>query len=144
VDITWKTYNSRGSTKLDWTCVRIAATISKSESDYIIFVIKSIVTSCIRAATKASKSDHIKSVVTTTTTSDNRVAIIRVDNNPSINNNTIVNKGIRKATIDFIYNRESDSASIWDIGRTYYNTDKANCCIDKSNFWSTRSKTTKH
>jgi hypothetical protein len=49
------------------------------------FIVKSIVTICIRVATTRSKLDHIKSTVTSVATSDNRVAIIRAENNLSTN-----------------------------------------------------------
>jgi hypothetical protein len=67
--------------------------------------VKSIVTSYIRIAKIRSKLDHIISIVTTIATHDNIVAITRTKINLSINNCTIINKGIIKATIDFVYNR---------------------------------------
>jgi len=59
-----------------------------------------------------SKSNHIIFVIIAITTSDNKVALTRVDINPSTNNYTIINKSIRKAIIDYVYNRESNNASI--------------------------------
>ncbi len=59
-----------------------------------------------------SKSNHIIFVIIAITTSDNKVALTRVDINPSTNNYTIINKSIRKAIINYVYNRESNNASI--------------------------------
>jgi hypothetical protein len=47
-----------------------------------------------------SKSDHVIYVIIITTTSDNKVTVTRVKNNLSTNNYTIVNKGIKRATIN--------------------------------------------
>jgi hypothetical protein len=62
--------------------------------------------------TIGSKSDHIKSIVTIITTSDNKVAVIRGENNLSTKNYTIVNRGIIRATTNFVFNKELNSASI--------------------------------
>jgi hypothetical protein len=48
----------------------------------------------------------------TTTTSDNIVAITITWSNLSTNNYTVFNKSIKRATTDFVYNKESNSASI--------------------------------
>ncbi len=48
----------------------------------------------------------------TTTTSDNRVVIIRTENNILTNMYTIVNIHIKRATTNFVYNRKLDDASI--------------------------------
>ncbi len=134
-DTTWGTYNLGRLVGLDWVCV--VATTTRSDSDYIKFVVKSVITSCIRVATIGLKSNHIKSTVTITAISDNKITVIRVENNLSINNYIVVNKGIKRATTDSVYNRESNNASIWSIGR-------ANCRIDRANYCINRSKTTKH
>jgi len=82
-----------------------------------------------------ANSYHIKSTIITTATSDNIVVITRANNNPSINNCTIVNKGIIIVTIDFVYSRESNNASIWSINRVYYSTNKTNYNTNRLNFW---------
>ncbi len=75
-------------------------------------IVKSIVTSYIRVVTTGSKLDYIKFAIIAVTTSDNKVAVMRANNNPSINNDIVVNRGIRRATIDSIYSRELDSAEV--------------------------------
>ncbi len=85
VDTTWGTYNSGGSTRSDWTYVK--------------------------AVVIGSNLDYIRSIVAIIAISGNRIAIIRTENNLSTNNYTVINRGIIKTTIDFIYNRESNSAS---------------------------------
>ncbi len=77
-----------------------------------------------------SKSDHIIFVIIAITTSDNKLALTKVDINPSTNNYTIINKNIKKTIIDYVYNIESNNASIWSTSKTYYSTNRANCCID--------------
>ncbi len=59
-----------------------------------------------------SKSDHIIFVIIAITTSDNKLALTKVDINPSTNNYTIINKNIKKTIIDYVYNIESNNASI--------------------------------
>jgi hypothetical protein len=49
-----------------------------------------------------SKLDHIKFVIIIIATSDNIVAVIRVENNLCI----VVNKGNRRAMTNFVYNKE--------------------------------------
>jgi hypothetical protein len=88
-------------------------------------VIKSKVTSYTRTATIGSKLDHIKSIITTTTTSDNKVAVTRGESNLSTKNYVVINRGIIKATIDSLFNGELDSALISSIGRTHCSTDIA-------------------
>jgi hypothetical protein len=44
-------------------------------------------------------------LITTITTSDIRVVIIKIDINISLNNCTIVNKGTERATTDIVYNK---------------------------------------
>jgi hypothetical protein len=56
--------------------------------------------------------EHIISIVTTSATSDKRVTITRIESNSSINNCTIIYRGIKRATTDFIYNKELNNASI--------------------------------
>jgi hypothetical protein len=67
-------------------------------------------------------------------TSDNKVIVIRKENNPIINNCTIINRGIKRATIDFVYNRESNSASIWSINKVDCNIDITNYSTDRLDF----------
>ncbi len=55
----------------------------------------------------------MRSIVTTSTTSDIKVVVIGVDNNISLNNYTIINKSIRKEPTNSAYNRELDNGSIW-------------------------------
>jgi len=59
-----------------------------------------------------SKSDHIIFVIIAITTSDNKLALTKVDINPSTNNYTIINKNIKNKIIDYVYNIESNNASI--------------------------------
>jgi hypothetical protein len=82
-----------------------------SNSDYIRFAVKSAITNCIKVAIVRSKLDHIRFAVITTITSDNKVTITKT-NNPSINNCTIVNRGIKRPTTNFVYNRKLDNSSI--------------------------------
>jgi hypothetical protein len=117
-DITWGTYNSRGSARSDWACVKVVATWSNS--------------------------NYIRSIIIAIATSDNGVVVTRTKNNLSTKNYIVVNKGIRRATTNSIYNRKSDSASIWNISKTNYTIDKVDYYIDRSNFWTTWSKTIKH
>ncbi len=56
--------------------------------------------------------DHIRSVVMSTTTNDNKDVVIRAKNNLSINKCTIVNRGIIRVKIDFVCNKESNNALI--------------------------------
>ncbi len=72
------------------------ATTIGSNSYYNRFVVKSVVTSCIKAVIGRSKSNHIRSKITTIATSDNKVEVTRAYNNLLINNCTIVNRGIKK------------------------------------------------
>jgi hypothetical protein len=142
-DTTWRIYNSIRLIRLDWTCVRAVAT--RSNSNYIRYVVKSIATNCIKVVTIKTNLDHIKYEVTTTTTSGNKVAIMRTKSNPLINNYIVVNIGIIKATTNFVYNRKFDNASIWNTSKTYCKIDRANCGIlDRSYFWIIGLETTKH
>jgi hypothetical protein len=59
-----------------------------------------------------ASSAHSRFEVTTIATCDNKAVVIRTKCNPSINNCIIVNKSIRKATTDSIYNRKSNNVSI--------------------------------
>jgi hypothetical protein len=88
-------------------------------------IIKSKVTSYTRIATIGSKLDHIKSIIITTTTSDNKVAVTRGESNLSTKNYVVVNRGIIKATIDSVFNGDLDSALISSIGRTHCSIDIA-------------------
>jgi hypothetical protein len=74
--------------------------------------IKSIVTSCIKVAIARSKSNHIRLAVIVAATSVNIVVVTKAESNLSINNYTIVNKGIKRTTTDSVYNKESDNALI--------------------------------
>lgn len=139
--ITWGTYNSTRLTRLDWTCVKVMTTWLNSY--YIGSIIKSTITSYIRATTIRSKLDHIKSIITTITTSDNKVTITRVENNISTNNYTIVNRDIIK-TKNFVFSKELHNASIWGTWKTYYSINRAYFSTNKSDFWITRSKTSTH
>jgi hypothetical protein len=59
-----------------------------------------------------SKSNHIRFAVIAVATSDDIIAFIRAESNLSINNYTVINKDIRKATTNSLYNRKLDNASI--------------------------------
>jgi hypothetical protein len=110
VNTTWETYNLGGSVGSNLACVRAATTWL--DPNYIRSIVKLVVTSYIRDAIAGSKSNHIKSAITTITINDNRVVVTRAENNLSTNNYTIVNIGIRKAIINFVYNRELNNALI--------------------------------
>jgi hypothetical protein len=99
-DTTWRIYNSIRLIGLDWACVRAIAT--RSNSNYIRYVVKSIATNRIKVVTIKKNSDHIKFEVTTTTTSGNKVAIMRTKSNPLINNYIVVNISIIKATTNVV------------------------------------------
>jgi len=83
-----------------------------SNSYYIKSIIKSPITSCIKVTTRRSKLNHIKYVVLVVATSDNKVTITRVESNLSINSCTIINRGIKRTIINFVYNRKLNNASI--------------------------------
>ncbi len=118
IDTIQGTYNSKGSTKLDWTCVR--------------------------AVVIGSNSNYIRPTIIAIATSDNRVVVTRVNNNLLTNNYIIINRGIIRASTNSIYNRTSYTASMWSISKTNFKIDKVDCCVNKSNFWITWSKTIKH
>jgi hypothetical protein len=104
LDTTWGTYNFGGSIGSNWAYVRVVTTWLTL--NYIKFAIKSTITSYVRATTTRLKSNHIKFTITIIATSDNIVVVTRVEINLSTNNCTIVNIGIKRATIDFVYNRK--------------------------------------
>jgi hypothetical protein len=124
-DITWGTYNAGGSPRSDWACVKVVTT--GTNSDYIRSIVKPTPTTCIRVTTTWISSTHNKFEVTTTITWDNIVVVTRTKCNPSTNNYTIINRGIIKVITNSIYNRKSNNASFWSIG-------KAHCRIDKVDF----------
>jgi hypothetical protein len=68
--------------------------------------------------------NHIRFAITITTTSDNKIAITRTKNNLLTNNYIVVNKGIKKTTTNSLYNRELDSASIWNTCKIDYSMDR--------------------
>lgn len=142
IDITWWTYNSTGSTRLNWTCVRVVTTWLNSY--YIISITKSAITSCITTPTTGSKLDHIISIITATTTSHNKITVTRGENNLSTNNYIIINRDIIKTTTNFVCSKESDSVSIWGTWELDYSIDRTNFSTYKLDFWITRSKTWTH
>jgi hypothetical protein len=71
-----------------------------SNSYYIKFVIKSITTICIKVIIVRKNSYHIIFEVITRIKSNNKVVVIRIESNPSTNNYTFVNRGIKKATTE--------------------------------------------
>ncbi len=70
------------------------------------------VTRYIRVATTGSKSDHIRSIVTVVVISENKVIVLRAENNLSTNNCTIINRDIKRITTNSIYSTKSDNALI--------------------------------
>jgi hypothetical protein len=115
-----------------------AATVG-SDSSYIRSIVKSTTINCIKDVTTKANLNHIIFKFIAITISDNIVAVTRTNSNPSTNSCTIVNRGIKRATINSIYNREFDNASIWSTSKTNYRINKVDCCIDKSDFLITRS-----
>ncbi len=109
-----------------------------SNSYYIRFIAKSIVTSCITVVITRSKSNHVRFVVTTVARRDNRVVVTRVENNLSTNNYVVVNMGIKKTTTNFVYSKKLDIVSIWSTSSANCNIDKVDYNKDKSNFWIIR------
>jgi hypothetical protein len=59
----------------------------------------------IKVAPTCANSYCIKSIVIVVTTSYIRVVIIGAHTNKSPNECTIINRGIRKTTTDFVYNK---------------------------------------
>jgi hypothetical protein len=89
-----------------WTCVR--ATSIGSNSNYISFVVKSIVTSWIKTIITRSKLNHIRFAITTIVISDNRIVVIRAENNLSTNNCTCFKMDIKRTT-NSLYSKDSVS-----------------------------------
>jgi len=77
-----------------------------------LYIVKSIVRSCIRVATIGPKSNHIISTIIVVAINDNIVVVIKVENNLSANNCIVFNRGIRRVITHFIYNRKSNDALI--------------------------------
>jgi hypothetical protein len=94
------------------TCVRVVAIGSSSNSNYIISIVKLVATNCIKATIVRANLDHIKFEVIVIATSDNKVEVTRTKSNPSTNNHIIDNKGIKRVITYFVYNKESNNASI--------------------------------
>ncbi len=94
---------------MNWACVNVAVT--KSNSNDIRSVVKSIATNCIKAAIAKANSNHIISTIMVATISDKRVVVIRTKNNLSINY-TIINRGIKRTTTHFVYDKKLDNVLI--------------------------------
>jgi hypothetical protein len=79
-------------------------------------------------------SYYIKFIFTVATASDNKVTVTRTNSNLSTKNCTIANRGIRRAIINFVYNKKLDNVSILSTSKTNYRINKANYYTNKSNF----------
>jgi hypothetical protein len=78
-------------------------------------------------------SDYNKFIFTVASANDNKVTVIRTNSNLSIKNCTIANRSIRRAIINFVYNKKLDNALILSTNKTNYRI-KANYYTNKSNF----------
>jgi len=66
----------------------------------------------IRVVAIKADLNYIRFAIITSATSEIIVIIIRRDNNTSSNSCIVVNKGIKRAIIDFVYNRKSYVVSL--------------------------------